>query len=128
MDFEGENVLDCALFDWLTGQIDRHDANYLYDYIQRQIVLVDSAHCFLKYEGSLPDYLHLFEIGSTANLMTTYKTRMKSILDALSVEDMQKLVPLKSEAEESALRARLEDVRTVTTIRDIIELYRGSRI
>lgn len=43
------NVFECACFDWLTGQIDRHDANYLYDFVNKKIILVDSAHAFLQY-------------------------------------------------------------------------------
>lgn len=127
MEFIAENVYDCALFDWLTGQIDRHDANYLYNYIKREIVLIDSTYGFLKYEGSLPDYLHLFEIGNKKDLLKKIKTPTKMILDKVSEQELQILVPLRNAEETSALIERKKNLRSAHTIQDIIELYRGSK-
>ncbi len=125
--FKPENIFDCALFDWLTGQVDRHDANYLYNYVVQDIILIDSAHCFLKYTGSIPDYLKYFEGSFESELAVVRKTSTQSILSKISEKEVLKLVPLKLEEERSALVNRLKQLREVQTIQEIIQLYRRAR-
>lgn len=119
-----ENVFDCALFDWLTGQVDRHDANYLYDYVRQKIILIDSAHCFLKYSGSIPGYLKYYEIGYSSELKKSRKTQVWSNLDSLSGKRILNLAPLKSTEEQLALKNRLQQVQRIDSIQGIIDLYR----
>lgn len=127
MMMKATNVFDCALFDWITGQIDRHDANYLYNYVDQEIILIDSAFSFLKYSGSIPDYLKYFEIGFPEELKRTLKTKTQSQLFALRNSNLAKLVPLKSKQEKEALQYRLEQIRETRCIQDIICLYRGTK-
>ncbi len=122
---EGNNVFDCALFDWFSGQIDRHDANYLYDYARQKIILIDSAHCFLPYTGSIPDYLKYFEIGFASQLIRKRSTPISRKLRHLPPALVRSLVPLRDAASIEALLARLDQMKQVTTIGDIIRLYRG---
>lgn len=119
-----ENVFNCVLFDWVTGQIDRHDANYLYDFKDQRIIPVDSAHGFLKYEGALPDYLHLFEIGRSKLLEKKITSSVKRKLDALTEEHLARLVPLRSADEAEALFSRKKEVAPVRCVRDFLNLYR----
>ncbi len=121
------NVFECALFDWLTGQVDRHDANYLYDFVQQEIILIDSAHSFLKYEGSIPDYLKYFEIGFSKQLNGTLFSPFQERLKKLSTQQINKLVPLKNQEEKQALHQRWKQCKEVKSIQAIIDLYRGER-
>jgi hypothetical protein len=120
------NVFDCALFDWLTGQIDRHDANYLYDY--EKIILIDSAHSFLKYSGSLPDYLYLFQIQQKEKLrLKINSNHVHRRMIKLSVTSLRKIVPLRESEEQQALEHRLKKIKTVDCLQDIIDLYKESK-
>lgn len=125
MELHSNDVYNCALFDWLTGQIDRHDANYLYNYVNQKIILIDSAHSFLKYEGSIPDYLKYFEIGFPKELAKPIITPIQKILKNLTKNKLYELVPLKEKDEEIALKARWEQTIKARCIQDIIDLYRG---
>lgn len=120
-----ENVFECALFDWLTGQIDRHDANYLYNYADEEIILIDSAHCFLKYDGSLPDYLRFFEISAPKLLRKKISTPVLKKIQKLTTNQLHQIVPLIQNKERNALNQRLKKLKTVTTIQHILQLYRG---
>lgn len=120
------NVFDCACFDWLTGQIDRHDANYLYDFVRAEIVLIDSAHSLLRYEGSIPDYLRLFEFGNSAQLRQPQTTRVHHRICRLTPRQLRSLVPLRQQSEIAALAQRAAQIQSVQTTADIIQLYRGS--
>lgn len=124
---EAETVFNCALFDWLTGQIDRHDANYLYDYVNQSIVLIDSAHCFLKYTGSIPDYLRYFEIGYPRELRKDRSTTTRDRLQSLTTEKLATIATLRNTEESWALHQRLEQLKPIKTIQGIINLYRGVR-
>jgi len=126
MEFSAENIFNCAIFDWLTGQVDRHDANYLYDYVQHEVVPIDSAYAFLKYEGSLPDYLHLFEIGDAVEVPKKRNTVLKKNLSSMTDDQMRELVPLRDDSEARALLARKRDLDDVRSIQDIITLFRRS--
>lgn len=125
MAFEQENVFNCALFDWLTGQVDRHDANYLYDFVNKRIVPIDSAHGFLKYEGSLPDYLHLYEIGDSDKLSINIVSKFHGKLKKIKNSELIKLAPLKDKNERDAFLIRKEQLDKVKTIQDILNLYRS---
>ncbi len=127
MTMKAENVFNCALFDWVTGQIDRHDANYLYNYVDKEIILIDSAFSFLKYSGSIPDYLKYFEIGFPDELKRRLKTTIQSQLSHLKSSSLVRLIPLKNKLEKEALQHRLEQIQTVQCIQDIIHLYRGTK-
>lgn len=127
MTMKPENVFDCALFDWVTGQIDRHDANYLYNYVDREIILVDSAFSFLKFSGSIPDYLKYFEIGFPGELKRSLKTAMQSRFLNLNPSALSRLVPLKNKFEKEALQARFGQIQKVQCIQHIIDLYRGTQ-
>ncbi len=124
---ELENVFDCGLFDWLTGQVDRHDANYLYDYVSQKIILIDSAHTFLKYSGSLPDYLRFFEVAYPSCLSSRCDTKILKKIRLLSSKKIASLVPLVDEFESKALLLRCDDLIKVSTIQDLIVLYRSKR-
>ncbi|MBI2342908.1 MAG: hypothetical protein HYV02_01010 [Deltaproteobacteria bacterium] len=121
-----DNVFECACFDWLTGQIDRHDANYLYDFVQRRIILIDSAHGFLRYDGSLPHYLQLFEIACRTALHKKPKSDMVQRIAQLQ-QRLPELVPLRDGGEQEALQRRLQQMRTVATLQDVFALYRKSQ-
>lgn len=124
LELQGNNVFDCALFDWLTAQVDRHDANYLYDFVQQEIILIDSGHAFLKYSGSLPDYLRIFEAAYKNEL---HKKQTSSLLDRIkncSKNDLEKQVPLRNLEEKEALFARQQQLKQIDTIAGIIHLYR----
>lgn len=125
--FKSHNVFDCALFDWLTGQVDRHDANYLYNYVDQEIILIDSAHCFLKYTGSIPDYLKYFEGSVPKELPRIQKTPTQSVIAELSEKEILKLVPLSKVEEKVALLDRLKQLRYIRTIQEIIHLYRRAK-
>jgi hypothetical protein len=125
MKLKTPNVFDCAAFDWLTGQVDRHDANYLYDYVKEEIVLIDSAHSFLKYDGSLPDYLKIFEIAYPNEIRKRQNTAVKSKIMKLNFTKIQSIVPLKDPEEKSMLETRLDQIGRANTLHDIINLYRG---
>lgn len=127
MDFQTSNVFECAVFDWLTGQIDRHDANYLYNYNDRLVIPVDSAHGFLKYEGALPDYLHLFEVGQPGLLNKKLQSRLKEKIGNISQGRLTKLVPLRGHPESDALTARKAALSKVQSIQDILDLYRSRK-
>lgn len=118
-----ENIFHCALFDWITGQLDRHDANYLYDYIHNSIILIDSTHCFLKHT-SMPDYLSYFEGVFSEQAMLS----LPSPLPTLRPKTLLKLVPLRSEEGKKALLERWEKAISVWSIKEVIGLYRGSKI
>jgi len=120
-----ENVFECAVFDWLTGQVDRHDANYLYDYVHQKIILIDSAHGFLKYTGSIPDYLKYAEvIFKSDELRRSVKSSIHESLKLLTSRELKKIVRLKDAEEEASLKNRLEDLKTISCIQDILTFYR----
>lgn len=126
LNFELSNIFNCALFDWLTGQIDRHDANYLYDY--EKIILIDSAHSFLKYSGSLPDYLYLFQIQQKEKL--EQKIRSNSIyrnLSGLSKIALKKIIPIRDPEEQNSLQERLKTLKNISSLQDIINLYKENK-
>lgn len=122
---KSENVFDCGLFDWITGQIDRHDANFLYNYNQDEIILVDSAHAFLKYEGGLPDYLSYFEISNPKDLELQIPSKVQKNILALSQNQLKKLIPLRNKEEWHALWERKEKLASIRSVQDILNLYRG---
>jgi hypothetical protein len=93
------NIFDCALFDWVSGQVDRHDANYLYDMSSHTIIPIDSGHAFLKYDGSIPDYLHLFEATHAESLSRRYNTDIAQSVRRLTSITLNKLVPLRDDIE-----------------------------
>lgn len=120
-----ENVFECSLFDWLTGQVDRHDANYLYDYVHHKLVLIDSAHCFLKYTGSIPDYLKYAEVlFSMDDMRKPLETQVLQNLRNLTPKELRKVTPLKNGEEAKALETRLEALKPVRNIQDVVSLYR----
>ncbi|MBI4237588.1 MAG: hypothetical protein HY696_04110 [Deltaproteobacteria bacterium] len=125
LQLRADNIFDCACYDWITGQIDRHDANYLYDYVTHDVILIDSAHSLLHYEGSLPDYLRLFESGNSGMLHTPQSTKIHRTMRRLTARTLRTVVPLRHPPEIAALAARVEQIQTVKTIADIIQLYRG---
>lgn len=127
MDFVAKNIYECAVFDWVTGQIDRHDANYLYDYTKKLVVPVDSAHGFLKYEGALPDYLHLLEIGEADKLNRKIISKVKKRLDNILDNELKKVVPLRDGSEINALLDRKNLLSRVNSIKDLLDLYRSKR-
>lgn len=127
MDLIAKNVFECAVFDWVTGQIDRHDANYLFDYTKKRIIPVDSAHGFLKYEGALPDYLHLFEVGKTGALNARIKSNVKKKLDDISNGEFKTIVPLREEDEFKELLNRKNMLSRVNNITDLLDLYRSKK-
>lgn len=127
MELQGENIFNCALFDWLTGQIDRHDANYLYDMVNKKIILIDSGYALLKYDGDMPDYLRLYEIAYSKVLETKYKTEVLNIIRKMGSKRLRTLVPLRDTIEFNSLLNRLERLDGINTIQGIIDLYRGRR-
>lgn len=122
-----ENVFDCALFDWVTGQIDRHDANYLYDYVNKKIILIDSAHCLLKYTGSIPDYLKYFEVGYPELLSKPLITETYQKLTSLSEKKLTRLMPLRNQEETKSLFERWKQIKSIKNIQSLIHLYRGKK-
>jgi hypothetical protein len=127
MKFKPANVFDCALFDWLTGQIDRHNANYLYDYVEEEIIIIDSAHSFLKYEPALPHYLELFEAGSPRELSREIASAVSRRLAAFKPADFRRLAPLRHDDETKSLLRRHEQALSARTVKDIIALYRRKK-
>jgi hypothetical protein len=105
--------------------MDRHDANYLYDCIHQKIILIDSSFCFLKYDGSLPDYLKSFELGFSEELEKKRRSPIFVRLKKISQDKLLKLVPLPAPEEQEALLKRKEQMCFIQTIQDIINLYRG---
>lgn len=125
MTLHADNIFDCALFDWLSGQVDRHDANYLYNFVDQEIILIDSGHAFLKYEGSIPDYLRLFEAAENKAVLSQKKT--SSVFEAiksLSEKSLKAIVPLRNQDEMIALHKRREQIQSVKSLLDIIDFYR----
>lgn len=125
LSLSADNVISCALFDWITGQIDRHDANYLYNMATQQITLIDSGHAFLKYDGSMPDYLCLFEAIRAPELLKRLGFPLFKKIKSLDPKIVKKCVPLRDTVESAALSQRLSKVKQVNTIQDLIRLYRG---
>lgn len=123
--FNADNIFECGVFDWFTGQVDRHDANYLYNYVRQKIILIDSSFCFLKYDGHLPDYLKSFELGSSEELEKKRRSPILTRLKKISNDELFKLVPLQTREEWEALLKRKEQICFVQTVQDIINLYRG---
>ncbi|MFH1653035.1 MAG: hypothetical protein ABIE74_03165 [Pseudomonadota bacterium] len=124
MEFNIENIFDCGIFDWLTGQVDRHDANYLYNLTEQKIILVDSGHSFLKYDGSLPDYLKLFEMTGKLELKQLLQSKIKDRIIKLSDDHIHKLVPLKDIEEKEAFFRRKNKLNDIASLEDLISLYR----
>lgn len=124
LELELSNVFECALFDWVTGQIDRHDANYLYNFNEKQIILIDSAHAFLKHGETLPDYLRLFEVGYSKQLNISCQTQVTQNLKNLNEKELKKIIPLGGEEEALALCERFSQIKKIQTINDILQLYR----
>lgn len=120
-----ENVFDCALFDWVSGQVDRHDANYLYNMADTKILLIDSGHAFLKYDGSMPDYLYLFEASGAHDMQKKLCSPLTKKLQKLTTTTLRKLVPLRDGFEFDALEKRLKQARHVSSIQELLMLYRG---
>lgn len=120
-----ENVLDCALFDWISGQVDRHDANYLYNMATHQIILIDSGHAFLKYDGSMPDYLSLHEASHPRDIHKKIHTSLIDKLKTITPSMLRKLVPLRDDSEFTALENRLKQTQRISSIQELIALYRG---
>ncbi len=118
-----ENIFECALFDWITGQADRHDANYLYDYVNSEIILIDSSHCFLEYSGSMPDYLSYFEAASE-NLNQSFNSQVKTKMEALLKKGVSDLIAFKKPKELEAFINRLHQALNCSSIQDILSLYR----
>lgn len=118
------HIFECGVFDWITGQIDRHDANYLYDFMRKRIILIDAAHAFLRFDGSIPDYLRIFEVVSPALLQRRMTTSIIESLKGLKKAALRRLVPLRETREQEALLRRCDQVRHITTINELIQLYR----
>lgn len=119
-----QDVFNHSLFDWLTGQIDRHDANYLYNFSGENIILIDSAFSFLKYDGSMPEYLGYFEAASPNELKAPVDLGiLKNILD-LSPQALAQLAPLRGKEERDALFHRQQALHPVKCLQDILHLYR----
>lgn len=127
MVFRASDVFDCGIFDWLTGQMDRHDANYLYDYVHQKIILIDSSFCFLKYDGSLPDYLKFFEVGSPVDLRKKWHSALCLRLKKTTDSELLKMVPLRDKEERDALVKRKRQCDLIHMIQEILDLYRGVR-
>ncbi|HBF13057.1 MAG TPA: hypothetical protein DDW49_06685 [Deltaproteobacteria bacterium] len=121
------NIFECGLFDWLTGQVDRHNANYLYNFADEKIILIDSAHCFLKYTGSIPHYLELFEVGYAQELNKKILSPIKNKITDLTEPTIKKLIPLRDNTESEALINRLDEIKNATCINDLIHLYRKGK-
>lgn len=127
MEMAAKNVFECVIFDWVTGQVDRHDANYLYDFRASLIIPVDSAHGFLKFDGAMPDYLHLFEIAEPKQLGRKIKSDIREALGKISDGALLKLVPLREPGETRALVARKNALSGVSCINDLLNLYRSRK-
>lgn len=125
MSLSADNVAACALFDWITGQIDRHDANYLYNMASQHITLIDSGHAFLKHDGSIPDYLYLFEAGNVQNPQQVLNIPMVNQLPQLTAPILRKLISLRDDIEFGALEKRLKQALHIGSIQELITLYRG---
>lgn len=125
MTLSPDNVASCALFDWMTGQVDRHDANYLYNMATRHIMLIDSGHAFLKYDGSMPDYLYLYEAGNAQTLQRPLKLIKPPALSRLTAAALRKLVPLRDHDEAGALEKRVGKIAEARFLQDVMTLYRG---
>lgn len=124
LELQGDNVFNCGLFDWLTAQVDRHDANYLYDFVRQEIILIDSGHAFLKYSGSLPDYLRIFEAAYKEELNKKRGSPLRDKIRSCSKKDLIKCVPLRNADESEALLYRQGQLKKIDTIAGIIHLYR----
>jgi len=125
MELKAKNIFECVLFDWITGQVDRHDANYLYDLKNCSVIPVDSAHSFLKYSGSLPDYLHLYEVGHTPGLNDKIHSDVHKKLAGLSKKKLNTIVPLRNTNERLAFTQRTDQIKRITSIDGLIGLYRS---
>lgn len=128
MTFKAANVFDCAVFDWLSGQVDRHNANYLYNNADQEIILIDSAHSFLKYSASLPHYLEIFEIGSKSQLNQQFKSKVHEKVLEIAQQKLFSLVPLRNVEEKEALIKRWKKLMGIKTIAAMIKLFRESKI
>lgn len=125
LQFTAEDVFDCSLFDWLTGQIDRHNANYLYNFADQQIIIIDSAFSFLKHDPNLPHYLEVYEQSQTNSTLTKPRTsKLSKKIHRLDSTTLDHLVPLRDKQEQTALYKRLSQLQNVNSIQDIIQLYR----
>lgn len=127
MEFRAINIFECVVFDWVTGQVDRHDANYLYDYINKVVIPVDSGHAFLRHEGGLSDYLHLFEISEPRHLNRKITSGVKNAIDGISNTQLKEIIALKGADEFNALAKRKEALAKVKSLKDILDLYRGKK-
>lgn len=127
MELIAKNIFECVLFDWVTGQVDRHDANYLYDFRNGLIIPVDSAHGFLKFDGAMPDYLHLFEISEPKQLSRKIKSDIRQTLGKITEGTLSKLVPLRELDEMSAFIARKNVISEAGCISDLLDLYRSKK-
>lgn len=125
--FDIQNIFECALFDWLSGQIDRHDANYLYDFVNQKIVLIDSGFAFQKYDGSLPDYLKMAEIALASEFGKPITSPILDSIIQLHVAQLKEWVPLRGVDEQAALVRRHNQLKKTKTLKDIVELYRSGR-
>ena len=123
--YRARNIFHCALFDWLTGQVDRHNANYLYDFTEQQIILIDSAHAFLKQDGGLPAYLEFFESIHPNELSKVQRTSVFSSIKKLTQKHIRSFVKLRDESEAQALLTRHRQLMSVKSLADVIALYRG---
>lgn len=123
--FSQEDVFTCALFDWVTGQSDRHDANYLYDFVKQRIVLVDSAHSLLRHGPSLPDYLRIFEAAAQDKLDHPIQSQVASNIKKLRDTQLRRLAPLRSVDERLALKTRCDQAREIVTLRALLQLFRS---
>lgn len=123
--FNRHNVFDCSLFDWITAQVDRHDANYLYDFINQRIILIDSAHSLLAHGPSLPDYLRLFEVAATSELDEKTITSVSKKIRILTPRRLNKIVPLRGKQESKALEQRLEQALAISSLSQLLQLFRS---
>ena len=119
-----QDVYDCGLFDWVTGQQDRHNANYLYDFVHEKIILIDCANSFLKYSPALPHYLENFEVGHKSELDGEVASSLQKKIIKTPEKIWRQLVPLRSPEERDALLLRVQKMGLVKTVRDLIRLFR----
>lgn len=124
LELEAKNIYECGLFDWITGQQDRHNANYLYDLSSKQIILIDSAASFSKNSPSLPDYLEKFELGYSKDLQRKITTSLQQSMQITPQKTWFKLAPLRSAQEREAFLKRLQKINSIQTIGNLIQLFR----
>lgn len=119
-----QNTFDHALLDWITGQQDRHDANYLYNPSENKIILIDNAFSFLKHDGSMPDYLSYFEASSPNELSTPINKNLLNRILKIPQTKLKRLIPLRDPEEFKALLIRRRRLKTVQCLQDLLNLYR----